>query len=88
MVGGREKNAATGPLRCSPWTSSEPEIPLSPPGSSAPTTAASDQLPYDDARPNESAVMQLASLWSIDPTILDEQFKEPLTGILGTWAKS
>jgi hypothetical protein len=32
--------------------------------------------------------MQLASLWSIDPTILDEQFKEPLTGILGTWAKS
>ncbi len=34
--------------------------------------------------------MQLASLWSIDPTILDEQFKEPEMGLLGrvTWARA
>jgi hypothetical protein len=34
--------------------------------------------------PDEGAVMQLASLWSIDPTTLDEQFREPQTGLLGT----
>jgi hypothetical protein len=41
-----------------------------------------------DAIPDETSVMQLASLWSIDPTTLDEQFKEPLPGLLGTvaWA--
>jgi len=33
--------------------------------------------------PDEAGVMQLAYLWSIDPTTLDEQFKEPLTGLLG-----
>jgi len=27
--------------------------------------------------------MQLASFWSIDPTTLDEQFKEPEMGLLG-----
>jgi hypothetical protein len=34
--------------------------------------------------------MQLASLWSIDPTNLDEQFKEPMMGLLGTvsWNES
>ena len=37
--------------------------------------------------PNEECVMQLASLWSINPTTLDEHFKEPLPGLLGavTW---
>ncbi len=32
--------------------------------------------------------MRLASLWSIDPTALDEQMMEPVTGLLGTaaWA--
>jgi len=33
--------------------------------------------------PDEDFVMQLASLWSIDPTTLDEQFKEPRMGLLG-----
>jgi hypothetical protein len=40
--------------------------------------------------PNEAGVMQLASLWSIDPTTLDEQFKEPVMGLLGSvaWGES
>jgi hypothetical protein len=40
--------------------------------------------------PDEGGVMQLASLWSIDPTTLNEQFKEPLMGLLGNvaWAES
>jgi hypothetical protein len=40
--------------------------------------------------PDEGGVMLLASLWSIDPTTLNEQFKEPLTGLLGqvAWADS
>jgi hypothetical protein len=40
----------------------------------------------DAAHPDEESVMQLASLWSIDPTTLDEEFKEPLTGLLGDGA--
>jgi hypothetical protein len=39
-----------------------------------------------DARatlPDEASLMQLAALWSIDPTSLDEHFKEPLLGLLG-----
>jgi hypothetical protein len=35
------------------------------------------------ALPDEGGVMQLASLWSIDPTTLDGQFKEPVLGLLG-----
>lgn len=40
--------------------------------------------------PDEEGVMQLASLWSIDPTTLDEHFREPLTGLLGdvAWGES
>jgi hypothetical protein len=40
--------------------------------------------------PNEAGVMQLAYLWSIDPTTLDEQFKEPVMGLVGNvaWAES
>lgn len=39
--------------------------------------------------PDESAVLQLACLWSIDPTTLDEHFKEPMNGLLGNapWAE-
>jgi hypothetical protein len=37
----------------------------------------------DVMRPDEGGVMQLASLWSIDPSTLDEQFKEPEKGLLG-----
>ncbi|MFL5241972.1 MAG: hypothetical protein ACJ8FY_07675 [Gemmataceae bacterium] len=41
-----------------------------------------------DTSPNEEFVMQLASLWSIDPTSLDQEFEEPATGIRGgvPWA--
>lgn len=35
-------------------------------------------------QPNEEYVMQLASLWSIDPMTLDEEFKEPVLGLLDT----
>jgi hypothetical protein len=44
----------------------------------------------DTTLPSEEAVMRLASLWSIDPTSLDEQMKEPVTGLLGTpaWAET
>jgi hypothetical protein len=38
--------------------------------------------------PSERGVMQLAYLWSIDPTTLDEQFKEPVMGLLGKMASS
>ncbi len=40
--------------------------------------------------PDEGGVMLLASLWSIDPTTLNEQFQEPLQGLLGkvAWADS
>jgi hypothetical protein len=37
--------------------------------------------------PDESSVMQLACLWSIDPTTLNEQYKEPVLGMLGAWAR-
>ena len=33
--------------------------------------------------PDESCVMQLAGLWSIDPISLEDRFKEPGLGILG-----
>jgi hypothetical protein len=38
--------------------------------------------------PDGGAVLQLACLWSIDPTTLDEHFKEPVMGLLGNvpWA--
>jgi hypothetical protein len=38
--------------------------------------------------PDEACVLQLASLWSIDPTTLDEYFKEPAMGLLGSVARS
>jgi hypothetical protein len=40
--------------------------------------------------PDEEGVMQLASLWSIDPTALGVQFKEPEMGLLGkvAWGKA
>jgi hypothetical protein len=37
---------------------------------------------------SERGVMQLAYLWSIDPTTLDEQFMEPVKGLLGKMASS
>jgi hypothetical protein len=36
--------------------------------------------------PDEDCVMQLANLWSIDPTSLNEDFKEPMMGLVGTVA--
>jgi hypothetical protein len=35
--------------------------------------------------PDESCVTQLAYLWSIDPTKLDANYKEPVLGLLGRW---
>jgi hypothetical protein len=35
--------------------------------------------------PDESCVMQLASLWSIDPSTLNADYKEPVPGMLGRW---
>jgi hypothetical protein len=42
------------------------------------------------AMPDENSVMQLACVWSIDPTSLSEQYKEPSMGMLGNaaWAES
>jgi hypothetical protein len=42
------------------------------------------------ALPDESCVMQLALLWSIDPTTLDEAYKEPAMGLLGRvpWSRA
>ena len=46
--------------------------------------------PTNVAVPDEDGVMRLACLWSIDPTTLNEQFKEPLMGLLGevAWAEN
>jgi hypothetical protein len=44
--------------------------------------------PKDLTYPDEACVMQIAAAWSIDPTTLDEQFKEPGFGALGQWAES
>jgi hypothetical protein len=37
----------------------------------------------DRTTPDEGCVMQLAALWSVDPTTLDEHFAEAMAGILG-----
>jgi hypothetical protein len=51
-------------------------------------SAAPQAADTDAAVPSEETVMRLASFWSIDPTSLDEQMMEPVTGLLGTaaWA--
>jgi hypothetical protein len=40
----------------------------------------------DLSLPNETCVMRLAELWSVDPTTLDQHFKEPSLGLLGSFA--
>jgi hypothetical protein len=49
----------------------------------------SDGRSPTDASPDEEGVVKLASLWSIDPTSLDEAFKEPVMGVRGSvaWAE-
>jgi hypothetical protein len=44
----------------------------------------------EGATPDENGVMQLAALWSLDPTSLSEEFKEPVMGLRGTaaWTES
>ncbi len=37
--------------------------------------------------PDEEHVIQIAGAWSLDPTRLDERFKEPGTGLLGELAR-
>jgi hypothetical protein len=39
------------------------------------------------SHPDEDCVAQLACLWSIDPTSLGQQFKEPVMGLLGGMAR-
>jgi hypothetical protein len=34
--------------------------------------------------PDEDCVMQVAALWSLDPTTLNEHYMEPATGVLGS----
>jgi hypothetical protein len=41
----------------------------------------------DGALPDEAVVLQIANLWSIDPSSLDDEFMEPETGIVGNWAQ-
>jgi hypothetical protein len=53
-------------------------------GNVAARSTAIRQAPNTDVTlPDEEGVMRLASFWSIDPTSLDEQFKEPVMGLLG-----
>jgi hypothetical protein len=55
------------------------------------THAAAEQAQAEDfTLPEGDNVMKLASLWSIDPTTLNEEYKEPLMGLLGyvAWARS
>jgi hypothetical protein len=51
------------------------------------TDAAAEKGPGEGTTtPDEGCVTQLASLWSVDPTALDEHFQEPVMGILGNMA--
>jgi hypothetical protein len=53
------------------------------------TDAAAGQAENTGATvPDEAGLMELASLWSIDPTTLDEHFKEPEMGLLGHIARA
>jgi hypothetical protein len=52
-----------------------------------PTTPPSAKRAEDPTTADESCVMQLAALWSVDPTALDEHFQEPVTGLLGNVAE-
>jgi hypothetical protein len=66
-----------------------------PPAERAPDIATGIRRPTDrisvpaaeTAVPDEASVLQLASLWSINPTTLDAQFMEPMTGLLGHVAR-
>jgi hypothetical protein len=49
-----------------------------------PTTPPVVKRAEDPTTADESCVMQLAALWSVDPSALDEYFAEPATGLLGT----
>jgi hypothetical protein len=45
-----------------------------------------DGLSRDGARPDENTVMQIADLWSIDPTSLNDEYEELKTGLMGSVA--
>jgi hypothetical protein len=49
-----------------------------------PTTAVQPAPNNRRAAPDENCVMELASVWSVDPTALDAHFKEPVLGLLGS----
>jgi hypothetical protein len=48
-----------------------------------PTTPPTVKRADDPITADENCVMQLASLWSVDPSNLDEHFWEPVDGIVG-----
>lgn len=48
-----------------------------------PTTPPFVQHPDDPTAADESCVMQLAALWSVDPSNLDENLWEPVFGLIG-----
>jgi hypothetical protein len=48
-----------------------------------PTTPPVVTRAEDPTTADESCVLQLAALWSVDPTTLDKHFAEPAAGILG-----
>jgi hypothetical protein len=50
----------------------------------APTKEERDLGIRFNGGPDEASVMHLADLWSIDPTSLNEQYKEPVMGLVGT----
>ena len=52
------------------------------------TAPAKDASSDDLTTADESCVLQLASLWSVDPSTLDEHFQEPVLGLLGDIRRS
>jgi hypothetical protein len=53
-----------------------------------PTTPPVVKRADDPTTADESCVMQLASLWSVDPSALDEYFAEPVAGLIGELPRS
>jgi hypothetical protein len=52
-----------------------------------PTTPPVVKHAGDPTTADENCVMQLAALWSVDPSVLDDHFSEPVAGIVGEIAR-
>lgn len=78
--GGRlVRGYAAGQWNVGPPTEEERELGLS-------DEAGGGGRAADQELTDEERVLLLASFWSIDPSTLDEHFKEPVMGLLGTAA--